>query len=115
IAAGPTPDLMRLATGFKTLNVESRYGAVDVQTTSTHPFTLLDYRKNPFAQGKQFYWFGILSHPLKEKAVSYEVSLGFPQKISQEKADSLNVSGDLTPASLNVNASTQEDIILPLP
>ncbi|MEI7634623.1 MAG: glycoside hydrolase family 20 zincin-like fold domain-containing protein [bacterium] len=87
-------DRSKVASGFSSMRINSRMGAVDITTTGSGPISLVDYRLNPFADGQKYFWFGVLETPIKTREhFRYEVAIKFPPPKPPSLAETITTSG----------------------
>jgi hypothetical protein len=104
-----------LARGFSSLTLDTRLGPITVETSGTLPLSLVDYRRNKWAQGALYYWFGVLDFRLQADGTGqYSLTLRFPPpgKESTSQAAAVN-SIKSNPRVLAQD--TPPDRILPTP
>lgn len=106
----------KVATEFATLRLESRLGPIDIATTGPVPITLLDYRRNRWASGKEFFWFGALEKELPSSGtVAYELEFRFPEPLAADEGHTVRVSGGLRAVKSALGAETRDDELFPTP
>lgn len=105
-----------LAADFTTLTLESRLGPLTVTTSGTLNQTLIDYRKNKWAGGKLYYWFGVLGSELKGgRSEAYEVTFQFPSRWTRAADGEAVTSGGVERLSDALLPEELPDRILPTP
>ncbi len=79
-APGTVPSETTLLADFRSVTFHSPQGPLTIETTGPVSMALLDYRRNQWAEGKKYYWLGILGSPLGEDPMRYEVVFSFPER-----------------------------------
>lgn len=72
--------------GLSELEISTRRGPLKIDVSGSAPLSLLDYRKNKWAEGPPAFWFGILETPLRPNStLTYSVTIQFPPPMDMEK------------------------------
>jgi hexosaminidase len=104
-----------IAGRFESIQLDSRLGPITMESSGTLPLSLVDYRRNKWAQGALYYWFGVLDHPLQQNGTgSYSILIRFPQSPDNNLTQAASVNA-LRPASQLLSEASTPDRILPTP
>src|SRR5690606_21969188 len=71
-------DECTIAAGFTSMELDSPYGLLTIETTGTAEMRLMDYRLNKWAGDQRYFWFGVTGKTLPEAGLRYEVMIQFP-------------------------------------
>lgn len=105
----------KLADSFSSLTLNSRLGPVTIMTSGTLPVSLVDYRRNKWAAGKEFYWFGVLDTKVESgKPVRYEVTFQFPPPPRDLAALTARAAGVVS-AEKALLPEQKPDLVIPTP
>lgn len=63
---------------FQRMQIDSPYGPVQIETTGTAPITLMDYRRNEWAEGQRYFWLGVLGSAVPRSGVQLQTTFTFP-------------------------------------
>lgn len=105
-----------LASGFGELTLDSRLGPIEIRASGNAPVSLVDYRKNKWANGQQYYWFGVLATPFEgHEPLKYEITIQFPPKSIALGEKKVATSKGVEQLPDVLAAETPEDRIIPTP
>lgn len=100
---------------FARMEVKLPQGEMGISTTATAPLSLVDYRRNEWAEGQKYFWFGVLGSPVPDDGVlHYEVEFEFP-KAAQKKTAALEGKAAVKPLASAYQSPAVEDRIIPTP
>lgn len=72
------PSESTVLAGFRRMEIDSPYGPLVIETTGTVPLTLMDYRRSEWADGKRFFWLGVLGTGVPASGHRLDVTFTFP-------------------------------------
>jgi hypothetical protein len=104
-----------IAQKFQTLLLDTRLGPVTMTTSGTLPISLVDYRRNKWAQGALYYWFGVLDNRLQSDSTGeYDLTIAFPEARKDPVLMSAAIQS-VQPQQKVLAPATHPDRILPTP
>ncbi len=115
---GETPASAMLISDLKHVNFKTPRGDVGIETSGSAKISLIDYRRNAWAEGQKYYWLGILGYPLPQMdIVSYEVVFSFPPKAvhTDVKSTTIDMRSKLIHNQNVYEVTPPKDHIIPTP
>ena len=110
-----TKDNTRLAFQFDKISIDTRLGPLEIISKGDLKATLLDYRKNQYAELTPHYWLGIFGTMLTpNKMMSYTVEFRFPPK-SEVSSTTAEVTAEPAAEPAMLMPVKIEDRIFPTP
>ncbi len=106
----------KIITGFSDLTLDARGGPVRITTTGDLPMTLVDYRRNQYANDLPIYWLGTLENRVEAgRPISYSATFQFPPAPKPASVAPAATAGPATQGGDVLAADAPADRVIPTP
>lgn len=118
-AVGSGVEESMIARKFKSINIDSRLGPIEISTQPKQDFAFFDYRKNKWAErDNPIFWLGLLERQIiSGKDYSYSITLHFPKKLTTmfKRGEKKTMKVAITKVDDAQIPNWEQDYILPTP
>ncbi len=115
-AQGTEPRSSMILADFKKAEFELPQGPLTIEVKGDAEISLVDYRRNQWAEGQKFYWFGVLGSELQAKEkLNYEIIMTFPPKKDAAASSPLKAEVELQRNEVVYKTQPAEDRVIPTP